>query len=263
MRRRGAHGSQRRTGADVEFARQSPSTGSGRRKRPGTNDFWEVRMFQSDDRIRRDIEAELEWDYSIDESDVSVEVSDGKVTLTGKVPSYTGRSAATAAAFSIAGVREVNNLLAVDFPPHYAVPDDSEVRTNAQRALDWSPYIHGSEVEVEVKDGVAELKGTVDAYWKRRKAEDLVSELRGVIDVRDHLAVVPTHDFADEEIAESIEGALLRNLYVDADKVTVKVENGEVTLTGALPSYYARRRAHNAAAFTPGVREVDDTILIA
>ncbi len=105
------------------------------------------------------------------------------------------------------------------------------------------------------------LEGNVDSYWKRWKAEDLISELIGVIDVENHLTIVPTDDFMDKEIAKDIEKALDRNLYVDAENITVKVNQGEVTLTGTTPTNYARSKAFSAAAFTPGVIDVENEII--
>jgi osmotically-inducible protein OsmY len=66
----------------------------------------------------------------------------------------------------------------------------------------------------------------------------------------------------DKDIAQDIESALERNQYVDAENVTVKVEDGKVTLTGTVSSYYARGTAYDAAAFTLGVLQVDNHIVV-
>jgi len=219
-------------------------------------------MIRTDEAIKRDLIDELYWDYRVDASNVKAEVSDGKVTLSGTVPSYSARSAAVTAAWGIDGVNEVTNLLTVQFPPTFVVPTDAEIKTSADRTLAWNPDVYSTDIDVTVTGGVVRLEGTVDDYWKRWKAEDLVSNLKGVIDVENHLTVVPSKSFLDKDIAKDIEAALERNLYVDAEKVTVEVEDGNVTLTGTLPSYYARSRAYDAAAFTPGVLKVDNHIVV-
>jgi osmotically-inducible protein OsmY len=215
-----------------------------------------------DQEIKKDLIDELYWDYRVDASSVKAEVSDGKVTLTGTVPSYSARSAAAAAAWGIDGVGGVTNLLTVRFPPSYVVPTDAEVKISAERVLAWNPDVYGAEIDVTVSGGVVRLKGTVDAYWKRWKSEDLVSNLNGVVDVENHLTVVPSESFIDKDIAKDIEAALERNQYIDAEKVTVKVEDGEVTLTGSVSNYYARGRVYDAAAFTPGVLRVDNNVIV-
>jgi len=121
---------------------------------------------------------------------------------------------------------------------------------------------HSLDILVNVTAGIIKLEGTVDSYWKRWKAEDLISDLRGVIDVENHLAVVPTDEFIDKEIAKDIEDALKRNTYVNAENITVKVSDGEVLLTGTVPTYYAHNKAYSAAAFTPGVKDIDNKVLI-
>ena len=219
-------------------------------------------MIRTDEEIKRDLIDELYWDYRVDASGVKAEVSNGKVTLTGTVPSYSARNAAATAAWGIDGVSEVINLLSVRFPPTYAIPTDAEITTSAERALAWNPDVYSEDINVTVSGGVVRLEGIVDAYWKRWKAEDLVSNLRGVVEVENHLAVVPSESFLDKDIARDIEAALERSFYVEAEDVTVKVEEGNVTLTGTVPSYYARGRAYEAAALTPGVLEVDNHIVV-
>jgi osmotically-inducible protein OsmY len=219
-------------------------------------------MIRTDQAIKKDLIDELYWDYRVDASDVKAEVSDGKVTLTGTVPSYSARSAAAAAAWGIDGITGVTNLLTVRFPPAYVIPTDAEIKTSAERTLAWNSDVYSTDIDVTVSGGVVRLEGTVDAYWKRWKAEDLVSNLSGVVDVENHLAVVPSESFVDKDIAQDIESALERNQYVDAENVTVKVEDGKVTLTGTVSSYYARGTAYDAAAFTLGVLQVDNHIVV-
>jgi osmotically-inducible protein OsmY len=66
----------------------------------------------------------------------------------------------------------------------------------------------------------------------------------------------------DKLIAQDIEAALERNVYVDAERVTVNVENGRVTLTGTLLTSYARAQAHDAASYAPAVISVQNRIAI-
>jgi osmotically-inducible protein OsmY len=220
-------------------------------------------LTRTDQQIKRDIVTELKWDHRVDASDISVNVANGVVTLTGSVPSYTARNFATSDAWGIAGVKRVNNLLTVTFPAGVTVPTDSQIKSSVDSTLTWNPDINNVNIDITVVKGTVTLEGTVDDYWQKWKAEDLVSDLSGVITVENHLTVVPTEDFVDQDIAEDIEAALERNLYVESEDVTVKVENGEATLTGTLPSYYARQRAYSAAANTLGVVNVNNNIVVA
>jgi osmotically-inducible protein OsmY len=106
------------------------------------------------------------------------------------------------------------------------------------------------------------LEGTVDAYWKTLRAENLVSQVRGVIDVENRLSVVLSGSFVDKDIATDIEAALERSVHVDAGSITVKVERGRVALTGTVPTFYGRVRAYDATVNTPGVIAVDNNIAV-
>ena len=94
-------------------------------------------MIRTDQEIKRDLIDELYWDYRVDASDVKAKVSDGKVTLTGTVPSYSARGAAAAAAWGIDGVSEVTNLLTVRFPPTYVIPTDAEIKVRLTATGQW------------------------------------------------------------------------------------------------------------------------------
>jgi osmotically-inducible protein OsmY len=191
-----------------------------------------------------------------------VEVADGEVTLIGTVPSYTARQAASGAAWEIVGVKQVTNLLTVQFPDTFTVPSDDVIENCARMTLSWNPDVYSVEVDVSVTGGVVKLTGTVDGYWKKWKAGDLVSELTGVTDVENHLTVVPSESRLDKEIAKDIEDTLERSLYIHAGDVTVRVNDGSVRLTGSVPTYYGRLRAYDAAANAQGVIAVDNDIVV-
>jgi osmotically-inducible protein OsmY len=117
-------------------------------------------------------------------------------------------------------------------------------------------------MEIDVSAGVVTMHGTVDTYWKKLYAEDLVASEPGVIFINNHLAITPAKDGIDKEIANDIVRSLEARAAVSADDVNVRVRNGHVTLTGTVPSWAARRSAHDAATFTAGVVDVENRILV-
>ena len=80
---------------------------------------------RSDERIRDEVCEELTDDRFVDASDVTVEVKDGEVTLTGAVPSREQKRRASACAEQIGGVRDVFNQLRIN--------DGDRVRVRAER----------------------------------------------------------------------------------------------------------------------------------
>jgi len=214
---------------------------------------------RKDEDIKKDVIHRLTWDDRVEAAKIIVDVKEGKVTLTGSVPSYLARSAAYDDVWTVRGVRSVDNELSVK---PLKVPSDEEIRTRVEDRLMTSPAFETADIDVEVDSGIVKLKGTVDALWKRSSAETITEALRGVVDVQNELAVVPTGDFVDEDIARRIIDALDRDARVDAEDVTVSVRNGTVTLTGTVPDRYARRAAYEAALYTSGVKEIHDQLAV-
>jgi osmotically-inducible protein OsmY len=220
-------------------------------------------MRRTDEQVKKAVVDHLYWDSSVDASGIKVEVSEGKITLTGIVPSHRMMLAAVEDAWSVVGVKEVDNLLIVRFQASFTPPSDAEIQRNAKNVLAWNPDVYSYDINVSVTGGMVTIEGTVDVYWKRWKVENLISNLSGVIGVENHLAVVPTASIVDKEIAKYIEAALNRNVYVFAEDIAVKVEHGKVSLAGTVPTWYARWQAFDAAALTPGVTHIDNKLVIA
>ena len=75
---------------------------------------------------------------------------------------------------------------------------DSEIRSNIERAFTSDNELYPFDLNVTVGAGWVTLEGTVDAFWKKVRAEDLALGMRGVINLTNKIAVVPTQTIADE-----------------------------------------------------------------
>lgn len=73
-------------------------------------------MARNDEKIKKEVAARLEHNSRIDSSDITIEVSDGVVSLSGTLPSLSISMAAVEDAEKVAGVRQVNNNLKVKVP---------------------------------------------------------------------------------------------------------------------------------------------------
>jgi len=220
-------------------------------------------MTTTQERIKMDVVDELAWDDRVLATDVSVDVDDGMVTLSGHVPTHFSRKAAIEDAYRVPDVAEVVDRLDVRYPDFLETPTDERIQSNAENVLSWNPDIAIVDVAVSVADGVVTLEGTVDAYWKKLLAENLVLGLSGVIEVENHLAIVPTENVSDQSIAGHVTKALERRLQEDADAVDVTVEEGLVTLSGVVPSVTDEEIAFDAARYTAGVQGVRNNMAVA
>jgi osmotically-inducible protein OsmY len=214
----------------------------------------------TDELVKTKITDQLYWDHRIDASEVKIVVEEGRVTLSGSVPTYTAKEAASDDAWLVDGVTWVDNQLSVKYAPALTPPADTEIAQNVRGKLRWNPNFAAHKIEVEVENGLVTLEGTVDAYWKKIQLEREAQSVLGVIDVVNKVAVVPTEEYADERIAQDIVDAMDRNRRVNSENVNVSVEEGQVVLTGTVPTWTAKNAAFDSAFYTPGVRDVDDQV---
>lgn len=133
-------------------------------------------------------------------------------------------------------------------------------RTLHQDILDElgrEPRVRAGAIAIAVEDGVVTLSGTVASFSERWAAEDAAKRVRGVRGVADELRVeLPgMHRIDDTEIAKTAVELLKWNAGLPQSLV-VQVEDGCVTLSGAVDWPFQRDEALDAVRRVPGVRDV-------
>jgi hyperosmotically inducible periplasmic protein len=211
----------------------------------------------SDEVIARLVVDELYWDSRVDVSKVQVEVTDGVVTLTGHAPTCADRYAAEADARMIQGVVSVENRIQVEHPKN--VPD-AELAQNVSTVLGWTPDLDASNIEVRAQMGTVMLKGSVRRYGEKLRAHLAAGRVKGVHRVIDELAVTPSGNFTDREIAMNLTKALERRMPEEMPMIQVTVKNAGVTLRGSVPNAALKQAVQNAAEHTAGVISVQNEL---
>ena len=214
---------------------------------------------KSDEDIRRDVEAELQWDPDISATDIAVAVKDGVVTLTGFVRSYPQKWQAERDVKRVSGVRGVANDIEVRLPNLDARPDPEIARDAVQEIRFTLPY-SGEKVSITVKAGWVTLEGEVEWHYLRERAEEAVRRVRGVKGVTNLITIKAK--VATTVVKSQIEDALRRSAETDAKNITVEVDGDKVVLRGQVRSWAERQDAERAAWRAPGVREVENLIAI-
>ena len=141
-------------------------------------------MSQTKD-IRDAVERELSYDPLVDDSDISVKNINGDVALNGTVPSYPQYLEAAAAARRVAGVKNVQNHLEVVLPSEN-YRDDATLTTTANDALTLNIAVPDG-VEATASNGDITFTGTVSYGSERTAAEQAVTYLTGVRNVKDDI----------------------------------------------------------------------------
>ena len=141
----------------------------------------------TDAEIRDTVRRNLDRDVRISNpADISVVVSGGVVTLSGTVPSYSQKSAASDDAWAAPGVVDVINDIAV-VPP--TARTDAEIEADVRRVLDQDPDINAARIRVSVVNGIVHLRGSVPTYYQIDQASDDAWSVPGVKGVVNELTV--------------------------------------------------------------------------
>jgi osmotically-inducible protein OsmY len=210
----------------------------------------------TDVRLRGAVVRQLDWDPEVDDSAIGVTAKDGVVTLTGFIDSYAGKLAAERVVKRVRGVRAVANDITVRLKTDRT---DADIAGDAARALKLRPGIP-ENVQVIVDNGRVTLTGKVEWLLQKEHAEKAVRNVRGVAGVLNHIDVSPTT--TQRDVRRRIVQALHRNADLDARHINVAASDDVVTLTGTVRSWLQREAAERAAGSAPGIRRVDNQVIV-
>jgi osmotically-inducible protein OsmY len=211
--------------------------------------------------LREDVLEELDYDPSLDASNIAVMTRDGVVTLTGHVPSYAQKLAAERATWRVHGVKAIAQKLAVQLPGDKKLNDD-DIARRALNILMWDVLVPAERLHVKVADGWLTLTGEVPWNYQREAAEVAVRKLSGVTGVSNDILVEPHEQAGD--VRKNIVDALKRHAEVEAARIKVDVHaNGVVAIEGRVDDWEERQAVERAAWSAPGVRTVENRVRIA
>jgi len=213
-------------------------------------------LSETDTRLRDSVLRQLEWDPEVDASAIGVAAQDRAVTLTGYIDSYPGKLAAERAAKRVRGVRAVANDIEVRLRLDRT---DADIARDVVRSLELRSTVPDN-VQAAVHHGHVTLTGKALWEFQRRDAEKAVRHIRGVRNVANRIDLAPMA--VDRDVRHRIVESLHLNADLDARHITADVTGDIVTLAGTVGTWLQRDIAERAAAHAPGVRRVDNRIIV-
>jgi osmotically-inducible protein OsmY len=180
----------------------------------------------SDDiHLQQRVLDELQFDPSVKAAHIGVTVRQGVVALSGHVESYAEKYAAERAARRVRGVHAIAQDIEVRLPSDRKTADD-EIAARAIKILAWDVALPPDAINVKVEHGSVLLSGTVEWAYQRADAEQDVRKLGDVTAVVNDIQVRPRVEAND--VHALIRGAFERAAELDADRVTVEIQDGKV-----------------------------------
>jgi osmotically-inducible protein OsmY len=213
----------------------------------------------TDEDLEQHVQNALDWEPSLDASDIGVSVDEGVVTLRGNVGSYAERVTAERVALRVYGAKAVANDLTVHLASAYE-RTDTEIAQAAVAALEWNTIVPHEPITVTVTKGWIALNGTLDWQYQKDAAARTVRDLIGVKGVTNNITLKPRVKAID--VRDKIEAAFKRSAEIDARRVNVIAHDGKVILSGNVHSWAERLEAERAAWAAPGVIQVEDRLAV-
>ena len=208
----------------------------------------------NDDTITAAVEEELLHDPVVEAFRIAVGCRDGVVELTGVAENILAKERSLNIAETVKGVRSVVNRIRV-------VPagtrSDTIIRRDVIQALAGDPAVESYDIAVSVVDREVTLRGQTDSFREKELAGTVAKSVAGVEALDNQINLVYPDDRRDKDILADILAGLKWDLLVDHALIGVKVNDGQVTLSGTVGSAAEKTRA-NAVAWVTGVKAIDD-----
>lgn len=142
-----------------------------------------VDNYMSDSAVTAKVKSALLEEKSLKSTDISVETSNGVVTLSGFLNSQAEIETAVEIAGNVEGVKSVSDKLHVKDQKSQSVSEyagDAATTSSVKAKLLADDIVPSRKIKVETTDGVVQLSGDVENKAQSERAESIAKAVNGV-----------------------------------------------------------------------------------
>jgi hyperosmotically inducible protein len=143
-------------------------------------------------------------------------------------------------------------------------PDDATITGSVKSKMAADTNVSATSINVDTKEGVVTLSGTVDSATEKSQAETIAKGVEGVKSVTNNLTVKPAAPVTTSAPSASdtaIENAIMANLTkAGVSGVEVDVMNGEATLKGSVTRDQMMKAVQAANEASPKPSKVNNQL---
>jgi osmotically-inducible protein OsmY len=138
----------------------------------------------------------------------------------------------------------------------------SSIEKEVINAIKWQPILDKENIQVSVIDGIATLSGIVDSYIKKRDLEKTASNVAGIDAIIGNIEVKFPDGVqrSNEDIAQEAVSFIKSNEFVPHDAISIKVEDGWLTLEGEVEYKHQREEADQSIHYITGLKGINNNI---
>ncbi|PVF33208.1 molecular chaperone OsmY [Yersinia pestis] len=155
-----------------------------------------VDNYMSDSAVTAKVKSALLEEKSLKSTDISVETSNGVVTLSGFLNSQAEIETAVEIAGNVEGVKSVSDKLHVKDQKSQSVSEyagDAATTSSVKAKLLADDIVPSRKIKVETTDGVVQLSGDVENKAQSERAESIAKAVNGVKSVKNDLNIKLNH----------------------------------------------------------------------
>jgi osmotically-inducible protein OsmY len=140
---------------------------------------------------------------------------------------------------------------------------DMTMQNEIRKGLNSNPITNPAHIGVAVINGIVLLSGCVNSHEEKLAVEKAATLVNGVNALVEEIEIQSSGSNTDLEIAVRAKETIARHLGKNRERITIKVEGGQITLRGRVDREYEKIAAEIFLRKLAGVKGITSHISVA